>query len=358
MRSKGFIAAALTLVTASLVAQTGPYRVAKTQKVGGAGAFDYVNADSDARRLYIARRADQASGQPARIDVFDLDTLAAVGKISDVSAHGAVVDPKSGHGFASSKPITMFDAKTLSVIKTIAVDGNPDGLLFDPFNQRVHVLSHVAPTDTVISAADGTVVGTIDLGGAPEQAQTDGKGMVYVDLEDKNAIAVVDARTLKVTATYDISATCGTPAGLGLDAQNHILFAACRQGGTNKIAPAAMTILNATDGKVLAALPIGTGTDGAGFNPNTREAFSSNGQAGTLSIIKESSPTTFAVEQELKTVEGGNFKTMTIDMKTNRVLLIGAAYQTAPAAATPPAGGRGAPRTMIPDSFTVLVVEK
>jgi hypothetical protein len=117
--------------------------------------------------------------------------------------------------------------------------------------------------------------------------------------------------------------------------------------------------LNAVNGMRLAALPIGMGTDGAAFNPNTMEAFSSNGQGGTLSIIKENSPTSFVVEQELKTVDGGNFKTMTLDSKTNHVLLIGAGYQPVAAPATPPpAGGRGAPRTMIPDSFTILVVGK
>jgi hypothetical protein len=336
---------------------TGPYKVIKTQKVGGNGSFDYVTADPVGRRLYVARRADQPSGQPARINVFDLDTLAPVGDISNVSAHGVAIDPKSGHGFASSKPVTMFDTKTLAVIKTIDVDGSPDGLLFDPFNGRVHVLSHAAPNDTVINAADGTVVGTIDLGGAPEQAQSDGKGTIYVDLENKNAIGVVDAAAMKVTTSYDVSAKCEGPGGLGLDAKNHVLFATC--GST-------MTIVSATDGKILAALPIGAGTDGGGFNPATMEAFSSNG-SGTVSIIKEQSPTTFVVEQELPTVAGGNFKTMTIDTKTNHILLIGAAYQPAPEPTTPPAatpppdgrggGGRGR-RMMVPDSFTILVVGK
>jgi DNA-binding beta-propeller fold protein YncE len=343
---------------------TGPYKVLKTQKVGGNGGFDYVNADPDGRRLYVARRADQASGQPARINVFDLDTLAPVGVISNVSAHGVAIDPKSGHGFASSKPVTMFDTKTLAVIKTIDVDGSPDGLLFDPFNGRIHVLSHPAPNDTVINAADGTVVGTIDLGGQPEQAQSNLKGTIYVDLENKDAIAVVDAAAMKVTATYDISAKCGAPGGLGLDVKNQVLFATCAEGGKDKVGPASMTILSAPDGKILTAFPIGTGTDGGGFNAATMEAFSSNG-AGTVSVIKEQSPTTFVVEQELPTVAGGNFKTMTIDTKTNRILLIGAEYTMAPAPApttpppaTPPAGGGRGRRMMVADSFTILVVGK
>ncbi len=363
------VAAAVAAAAVSLGAQSGSYRVIKTQKVGGNGGFDYVNAEPVGRRLYVARRADQASGQPARINVFDLDTLAPVGEIAGVSAHGTALDPKSGHGFASSGPVTMFDMKTLKVIKTIDVGGSPDGMLFDPFNERVHVFSHRAPNDTVINAVDGSVIGTIDLGGAPEEAQSDGHGTLYVDLEDKDAIAVVDTKTMKVTATYDISAKCGGPAGLGLDVTNHILFAACHDGGKDKVAPATMTIVNATDGKILAALPIGVGTDGGGFNPNTMEAFSSNGQAGTLSIVKEASPTSFTVEQQLKTVAGGNFKTMTIDPKTNHVLLIGAAYEAAPARGTtpPPAaagrGGRGRGRgffraPMVPDSFTIMVVGK
>ncbi len=362
MRRISLIFVATIGLAVSLAAQSGLYRILQSQKVGGGGGFDYVNADSTARRLYIARRADQASGQPARITVFNLDTLAPAGEIPNVSAHGVALDSKSGHGFASSKPVTMFDMKTLAVIKTIDVDGSPDGMLFDPFNGRVHVLSHTAPNDTVINAADGTVVGTIDLGGAPEQAQSDGKGTVYVDLEDKDAIAVVDAGAMKVKATYDISAKCGGPAGLGYDVKNGILFAACHDGGKDQVGPASMTIVSAADGRILDALSIGQGTDGGGFNPAAMEAFSSNGQAGTLSIVKEQSPTRFVLEQELATKEGGNYKTMTIDSKTNNILLIGAEYEApTPPPTPPPAGARGGRggrgrRTMVSNSFTILVV--
>lgn len=347
-------------LTVGLAAQAGPYKILTQQKVGGGGGFDYVNADSAARRLYVARRADASTNEPARINVYNLDTLASVGEIPNVSAHGVAIDPKSGHGIASSKPVTMFDTKTLAVLKTIEVEGSPDGLLFDPFNGRVHVLSHSAPNDTVINAADGTVVGTIDLGGGPEEAKSDGKGTIYVNLEDKSAIAVVDATTMKVKATYDISASCEGPSGLGFDAKNGILFATCHGGGKGGDDPM-MAIVNAKDGRVLKAVPIGRGTDGGGFNPATMEAFSSNGQSGTLSVIKESSPTSFDLEQDLKTVEGGNFKTMTIDSKTNHVLLIGAAFEAPSAPPTPPpagARGRGGRRTMVPGSFTIMVVGK
>ncbi len=247
----------------------------------------------------------------------------------------------------------MFDAKTFAIIKKIDVEGNPDGLMYDHFNDRVYVLSHSAPNMTVIDAKDGSVVGTIDLGGAPEQAATDGKGKIYVDIEDKDNIAVVDAKAMKVTANYDLKGKGGTCAGLALDAKNEILFAACRN-------PQNMVILKATDGTILETLPIGRGTDGATFNPKTMEAFSSNGD-GTLTVVKEKSPTSFAVEENLPTMVGA--KTMTLDPKTGHILLIAAEYGPPPAPSTAPAdkGGRGgrAPRgPMLPGSFSIVVVGK
>jgi len=239
----------------------------------------------------------------------------------------------------------------LALIKTIDVQGNPDGILFDPFNQRVWVFGHSAPNATVINAADGSVAGTVDLGGAPEQAVTDGKGHLYVDIEDKDNIAVVDAKTLTVTAHYDIAGKGGGPGGLAFDVKNHILFAACHT-------PQTMVILNADDGKIITTLPIGRGVDGAVFNPNTMEAFSSQGD-GTLTVIKENSPTSFVVEQTVQTMTGA--KTLTLDSKTGHIVLIAAEYAAPPTPppTPPPAGGRGGGRgQMVPDSFSIVVVGK
>lgn len=319
----------------------GPYKVLKTAKVGGAGGFDYVYADVAGRRLYIPR-----SGTPSRITVFNLDTLEPVGEIPHASARGTVVDPKSNHGFASSKPVVMWDTNTLATIKTIDVQGRPDGILFDPFNARVYVFSHSAPNATVIDARDGSVMGTIDLGGAPEQAVTDGKGHLYVAIEDKDNIAVVDAKTLTVTAHYDLAGKGGEPAGLAFDVKNHILFAACHN-------PHTMVILNSDNGKILATLPIGQGADGAVFNPHTMEAFSSQGD-GTLTVVKENSPTSFVVEQNVPTKRSA--KTLTLDSKTDQILLIAAEFTPPPT--PPPAGGRGGRGQMVPDSFSILVVGK
>ena len=327
------------LVAAGLAQQnpaSAPYKVIKTVKVGGSGGFDYVYADVDSRRLYIPRPG--ANG--ARITVFDLDSLAPVGEIPNTNARGVAVDPKSHHGFGSSKPVAMWDTNTLAIIKTINVEGAPDGILFDSFNERVYVLSHRAPNATVIDAKDGSVVGTTDLGGEPEQAVTDHNGHIYIDLEDKDNIAVVDARTLKVTAHYNLAGKGGGPGGLALDEKTHVLFAACHE-------PAAMVILNAEDGKIITTLPIGKGVDGAGFNPNTMEALSSQGD-GTLTVIGENGPTNFVVRQNVVTRQGA--RTMTIDTKTNQIFTVTGEFTP------PPAGQRRG--QMVPDSFSILVVGK
>jgi DNA-binding beta-propeller fold protein YncE len=341
----------------------GPYKVQKIQLVGGDGGFDYVTADPDGRNLYVAR-----SGQGGHIGVFNLDTLAQVGDLPGVSGHGAAVDTATGHGFATSKPVTLFDAKTFAIIKKIDVQGNPDGYLNDPYNHHFYILSHSAPNITVLDDKDGSILGTIDIGGAPEEAATDGHGKIYVDIEDKAAIAVIDADAMKMVGRYDLSSKGSGCAGLALDAKNGILFAACRDKNN-------MIILSAADGHIITDLPIGVGCDGATFNPNTMEVFSSQGD-GTLTVIKENSPTDFAVEQTVFTPLRA--KTITLDTKTGNLFLITAEYgptPTPPAAPTnlsaganpppsaPPAGGppafmRGLRAPMIPHSFQILAVGK
>ena len=221
----------------------------------------------DAGCTFRAAPCRATTPPPARVTVFNLDTLAPVGEIPNTRANGAAVDAKSGHGFASSKPVAMWDTKTLALIKTIDIDAksSPDGILADPFNQRIYVFSHPTTDATVIDAKDGTVLGTIDLGGAPEQAVSDGKGHVYVVIQDKANVAVVDAKTMKVTAHYDFGDKGSRCNGLALDVKNHVLFAACGQSGIPPVTPAQpmMVILNADDGKIITSLPLAGGSDGA-----------------------------------------------------------------------------------------------
>lgn len=345
-------AAILPISVPALAQDSGSYKVLKIQLVGGEGGFDYVTADPDGRNLYVAR-----SGPSGHIGVFNLDTLAQVGDIPGTSGHGGAVDTATGHGFATSKPVTMFDAKTFAVIKKIDVQGNPDGYLNDAYNHHFYVLSHQAPNITVLDDKDGSILGTIDIGGAPEQAVTDGHGKIYVDIEDKSAIAVIDANTMTMTGKYDVSSKGGGCAGLALDAKNNILFAACRENKN-------MVILSATDGHIITDLPIGNGCDGATFNPETMETFSSQGD-GTLTVIKEDSPTSFSVEQTIPTP--ARAKVLTLDSKTGHIFSITAEYGPVPAAPPanapqPPPGApawmRGPRAPMIPGSFQILEIGK
>jgi WD40 repeat protein len=322
----------------------GFYKVLKTAKVGGEGGYDYIFADVEGRRLYIPR-----GGATGQLTVFNLDTLEPAGAIPNISAGGATVDSKSHHGFSTTKPLTMWDASTLKVIKTIEVDGRPDGILCDPYNARVWILSHQPPHATVIDAAEGTVVKSLDLGGAPEQAVSDGKGTIYVNIADKANIAVVDAKNLTVTSHYDMSSKGSGGSGLAFDAKNHILFAYYRQPSPTVV------IVNADSGNIIMTLPTGTGVDTVAFNPATMEAISAE-NAGTMTFIKENSPTSFAVEQTLQTMAGA--KTLALDTKTNRLLTMAAEFSPAPPDAPAGPAGRPARGPMVPGSFSILMVGK
>ena len=347
-------------------ATDGPYRVLQTAKVGGEGGSDYIYADVAGRRLYIPRGGSRAiaatDGAPAkpavpgRITVYDLETLAPVGEIPATGGNGVAVDPESGHGFSSSKPVSMFNTKTLQLIKTIDVGAaQPDGIHFDDFNDRVYVFSHPTKDATVIDAKDGRVLGTIDLGGVPEQGVADGKGTLYVVMQDaRGSVTVVDVKTMKATAHYSFGDT-GRCNGLALDAKHHVLFAACGSAGSLPAQPPrpVMVILSATDGKIITSLPLAGSSDGAAFNPATMEAFSTHSN-GTLTVVKENSPTSFEVAQNLQTMLGA--RTLTLDSKTNHILTM--SVERGPAPPTPPGATRPPQGAPVPGSFTILRIGK
>jgi DNA-binding beta-propeller fold protein YncE len=202
----------VAVVSIGVAQETGPYKVLKRARVGGEGGWDYIYADSAARRLYIPRRGSQAVAAtdtrpaveaiPTRLSIFNLDTLELVGEIAGVGGNGTAVDPKSGHGFTSSRAVSMFDTKTMTLIKAIDVaPAAPDGIYFDSFNDRVYVFSHPTKDATVIDSKDGTVLGKIDLGGVPEQGVADGKGMLYVVMQDTpGSVTAVDVKAMKAAA--------------------------------------------------------------------------------------------------------------------------------------------------------------
>lgn len=356
------VVSVLTLATAALAQQTGPYKVLKSDKVGGEGGWDYIYADAAGRRLYIPRRGapNAAPAEQTRLSIYNLDTLQLIKEIPGVGGQGTAVDPKTDHGFTSSSPISMFDTKTMMLIKTIDPGkARPDGIYFDPFNERVYIFSHPTKDATVIDAKDGSVVGTIDLGGTPEEAVGDGKGMLYVVMQDvPGSVTAVDVKTMKAVAHYPFGDK-GRCNGLALDAKNKVLFAACAVSGNPPANPPQpmMVILSAVDGKILTSLPLAGGSDGAVFNPKTMEAFSTGGN-GTLTVIKEKSPSSFEVEQNLDTMNGA--RTITLDSKTGHLFTMSQERQPAPAGA--PEGGRGRGRGFfappVPGSFTILMIGK
>ena len=295
------------------------------------------------------------------MNLYDLDTLALVGEVPGVGGNGAVVDPKSGHGFSSDHPkVSMFDTKTLALIKSIDVgSARPDGILFDAYNQRVYVFSHPTKDATVIDAKNGDVLGTIDLGGVPEEGVVDGKGMLYVVMQDAvGGVTAVDVKTMKATAHYSFVDKGGCN-GLAIDVKHEILFAACSRSGNPPTQPAQpmMVVLSAKDGKILTSLPLAGGSDGATFNPSTMEAFSTQGN-GTMTIVKEKeSLQSFEVEQNLQTMNGA--RTIAFDSKTGHLFTMSQERGPAP---PPPAtlapGARPPQAPAIPGSFTILMIGK
>lgn len=360
-------ASAPLALTQTMVQPDGPYKVLKTARVGGEGGWDYIYANADGRRLYIPRGATRAvpatdttpevAAIPERLTIFDLDTLKPLGEISGIGGNGTAIDAKTNHGFTSDHPkVSMFDTTTMTLIKSIDVGtaARPDGIYFDPFNEHVYVFSHPTKDATVIDAKDGTVLGAIDLGGTPEQGVGDGKGMLYVVMQDAvGSVTAVDVKTMKAVGHYTF-ADKGGCNGLAIDAKNEIVFAACSRPQPT------MVIMSAKDGKILTTLPLAGGSDGAVFNPATMEAFSTGGN-GTMTIVKENSPTSFVVEQNLQTMNGA--RTVTFDSKTGHLFTMsqerGPAPAPAPAATGAPSpGGRGPQGTTVPGSFTILMVGK
>ena len=325
-----------------------PFKILAITQIPAAGGIDYVTADSLNRRVYVACGSV--------VSIFDLDTFKLAGSLPNASGHGVAIDPENHTGLVSGNPATFFNTKTLEVIKTVPAPG-ADGYIFDALTHHFFILSKRAPNLLVVDSKDGSIVGTVEAiapdgaNAAVEQGATDGEGHLYFDVANMHHIAVVDAKTLKVTGHFDLGEKGNGPAGLAIDTKNHILFAMCRggSGGTPTC-----VVVSAVDGKILATLPLAGGSDGATFNPRTMEAFSSHGN-GTLSVIKENSPTDFIVEETVQTKAGG--KTCTLDARTDHVIVItrepapvapGSAAAPAPVAPPEPAasgpqrdGGRG-----------------
>ncbi|HKA36219.1 MAG TPA: YncE family protein [Thermoanaerobaculia bacterium] len=336
--SSGSSGAASAAPAPASAPSTAGYRLLHKIPVGGEGGWDYLTLDGAARRLYVSRGT--------RVIVLDPDTEKTVGEIANTQGvHGVAIAPESHRGFTSngrSSTVTIFDTATLSVVSEVKVTGeNPDAILYDPASKRVFTFNGRGKNATALESASGAVAGTIPLSGKPETGVADGKGRVFVNIEDKNELAVLDSRALKVERVWPIPG-CEEPTGLAMDVSRRRLFTVCH----NK----AMVVLDADSGRAVSTLAIGEGVDAAAFDPATSLAFASNGE-GTLTVVKEEGPNSFRVVENLATQRGA--RTMALDEKTHRIFLATAEFGPAPAAT--PEQPRPRP-PVVPGSFTILVV--
>jgi DNA-binding beta-propeller fold protein YncE len=330
----------LLAMIAAVQAQPSPgYHLLKKFVLGGEGGWDLLTFDSATHRLYIPRGT--------HVMVVDADSGAIVGDIPNTPrVHGVAIAPEFGKGFTSNGgdgTVTIFDLKTLKPLGQVKAGKNPDAIIYDPASKRIFCFNGNSNDTTAIDAKTGTVAGTLALGGKPELAVADEHGKIFVNLEDKSAVVEFDSRKLVVDATWPL-APGEEPTGIALDRKHHRLFSAA-----NKL----MVVLNAENGKLVTTVPIGSGTDGAGFDSDRQLAFSPNGADGTLTVIHEDSPDKFTVVENLPTQRGA--RTMTLDEKSHRVFLVTAEFgPTPPATAKQPR-----PRPpMLPGTFTLLVYGK
>jgi DNA-binding beta-propeller fold protein YncE len=317
------------------------YRIVQQVSLPGEEGWDYLAFEQGGHRLFIAHGS--------RVLVVDTDKLAVAGEIDDTpGVHGIALAPDLGRGYISAgnaSAIVVFDLKTLARLKEIKTTGaGPDAILYDPATHRVFSFNGHGRNVTAVDTATDTVIGTIPLDAKPEFAAADGKGRLYVNLEDKSSLAVIDPQKLVVTAVFPI-AGCEEPSGLALDAARERLFPGCR----NQV----MAVVDGRSGRVLSSAPIGPGVDAAAYDPGTGLAFAScGGEGGSLTVVRPSRAGVAEVEDTVATQRGA--RTMAIDLSTHRVFLV-----TADFAPTPPPTEEH-PHTrpvMMPGTFRLLVLE-
>ena len=328
------------LLAATVASAAGSgYHVMKTYTLGGDGGWDYLTADASSRRLYISRGT--------HVVVVDLDTGKQVGEVADTpGVHGIALATDLGKGFVSNgkdNSVSIFDLKTLATTSKVKVGENPDAILYDSATKRVFTFNGRSQDASAIDAEKGTALGTIKLGGKPEFAVSDGKGGVWVNIEDTSELLAIDPVKLEVKSRWPLK-PCESPSGLSMDRKDRRLFVGC----DNKM----MAIVNADNGKIVTTLPIGDGVDATAFDEEAGLAFASCGE-GVLTIIKDESPDKFSVLENVKTQNGA--RTLALDEKTHNVIVVTAKFGAPPAATTDNPHPR---RSIEPGSFVALIVGK
>jgi len=316
------------------------YRLLHEYKPGGEGGWDYLAMDAASRRLYISRGT--------HFQVLNIDTGKVEGDITDLKGvHGIALDKADNKGFISDgrdNSVVVIDLQTLKSTGKVQAGTNPDAILFDSATNRVFAFNGRSNNATVIEAKDNSVAGTIDLGGKPEFAVSDGKGKVFVNLEDKSSVVQIDPKEMKVVNTWPLAPGEG-PSGLAIDADHDVLFSGCDNEK--------MVIVDGNSGKVLTTLPIGKGVDATAYDKGAKQAYSSNGESGNITIVKQASSTKFTGAGDVPTRPRA--RTMTVDEKTHNLITVTAEFEKAPA----PTAEQPRPRPkMVPGTFVVLVYGK
>jgi DNA-binding beta-propeller fold protein YncE len=310
-----------------------PFHVEHRWVIGGEGGWDYIHADPGAHRLYIAHST--------KVDVVDTETGKVIGEVTGLTrCHGIVIPPGSKVGFVTdggANHVVAFDLASFASVAMIPAGTNPDGATYEPTTNTLWAFNGRSNNVTVIDAAKMEAKATIALPGKPEFPQADGKGTVFVNIEDKNEIVRLDANTLQATATWPLT-KCESPSGLAIDAEGMRLFSVC-DGGK-------MAVTDAKTGQSLAAPTIGDGPDAAGYDAKRKLAFSSNGD-GTLTVVDAGKPG-YPVAQTVKTEKGA--RTMSYDAVADKIYLV-----TSKFAAPDPANPKARP-AQTPGTFTVLVL--
>jgi DNA-binding beta-propeller fold protein YncE len=302
---------ALACPGAPHAAPTPTYTITKTIAIGAPDAWDYVVYDSSMDRVYI--------GHSTETTIVDGNSGVLVGQFAGLNgAHGTAIAPAVGRGFADSgrdPSVTAFDVKTLKALGKTATPEDTDGMTFDPASGHVFTMNGDAGNASVIDPARMALIVNIPLDGKPEYLAADGRGHVYANIEDKGQLAVIDSKTNRVTAHWPLPG-CTAPHGLAVDASGRRVFSSCANGK--------LMVVNADTGAIVATLPIGLGSDAAAYDPSHHRIFSSNGGAGTLSVIVENSPDSYAAPVEIPTAHGA--RTMDVNPRTGRVYLVEAKY--------------------------------
>ena len=305
MKKQTLLLFLVLVLCASFAVAGANYELLKKVAVPGAGGWDYVTVDDAARRVYISHST--------QVDVLDADSFAHLGTIPNTpGVHGVAIDPVSGRGYITvgkADMVVAFDSKTLKPLGEIKVGKKPDAVIYEPLTKRIYVMNGDSDSITVLNAADGSLAGTIALGGGPEFAVSDGKGNLWVNLEDKSETLHIDVNELKVKDRFPL-APCATPTSLALDRENRRLFVGCRSKH--------LAVLNADTGQVIFTAPIGERVDAGAFDAKTRMIYLSTGD-GKVFVFHQDSPDKYTQVQEITTKAGA--KTMGYDAKTGNIIV-------------------------------------